>query len=145
MDKTIVITVLLIILAGFLFWGFQTGFFAKIFAGPTTPTPPVAPTGLPSGTILFYGQECPHCKIVEAYITANNIDQKVKFTQLEVPFAGKTSPQLVANAELAIQLAQGCKLDVSKGVSIPFLYDGKNCLIGQDDVINFFKNAAGIK
>ena len=143
MDKKLVFTILVIIFAGFLFWGFQTGFFATLFAGPVKP---VAPTVLPSGIVLFYGAECPHCKNVEAFIVTSNVDQKVKITRLEVPFFGKTSPQLVANAELAIQVAQGCKLDVSNGVSIPFLYDGNGkCLLGDTDVINFFKNATGIK
>jgi len=143
MDKKIILTVLVIILGGFLFWGFQSGFFATLFSGPVKP---VAPTVLPSGIVLFYGAECPHCKNVEAFISSNNIDQKVKITKLEVPFAGKTSPELMANAELAIQTAQTCKIDVSSGVSIPFLYDGNGkCLIGDTDVINFFKNAAGIK
>jgi len=143
MDKKIILTVLVIILGGFLFWGFQSGFFATLFAGPVKP---VELTVLPSGIVLFYGAECPHCKNVEAFISSNNIDQKVKITKLEVPFAGKTSPELMANAELAIQTAQTCKIDVSSGVSIPFLYDGNGkCLIGDTDVINFFKNAAGIK
>ena len=137
MDKTIILIIVAIVLVGGVFWGWQSGFFVK--------TPPIAPTPLPAGIVLFFGAECPHCKIVEDFVTANNISQKVKFTQLEVPFGDKTSTQLQANAELAIKIAQGCKLDVTNGISIPFLYDGKNCLVGQDDVINFFKAQAGIK
>jgi len=139
MDKKVVVIIIAIILVGFLFWAWQTGFFAK---GPVVYVPP---TPLPEGIVLFYGAECPHCKNVEDFIAKNNIGQKVKFTNLEIPFAGKTSSQLVANAGLLVSIAQGCKLDVSKGVNIPFLYDGKSCLIGQDDVINFFKTQAGIK
>ncbi|OGZ79648.1 MAG: hypothetical protein A2358_01640 [Candidatus Staskawiczbacteria bacterium RIFOXYB1_FULL_37_44] len=144
MDKTPIITVILIILAGFLFWGFQSGFFIKN---------PGQTAQLPSGIVLFFGEECPHCKNVDDFISQNKIEDKVKFTRLEVPFAQKTSPQLVANAKLAIQLAQSCKLDASNGVGIPFLYDppigeaggsGK-CVIGDVDTINFFKNAADIK
>ena len=142
MDKTILYTVIIVIFAGFLFWGFQTGFFTKVLPQPVTQ---VQPTPLPEGAVLFFGADCPHCKDVEAFVAANNIDQKVKYTKLEVPFNGKSSDQLVANAELAVQLAQGCKLDVTNGISIPLLYDGKNCLLGETDVINFFKNAACIK
>jgi len=139
MEKFIVYTVILIILAGFLFWGFQTGFFVQLFTGP------VKPVAVPEGTLLFYGADCPHCKIVEDYIVKNNIDKIVKYTKLEVPFNSKTSAELEANAVLAIQLAKSCKLSTINGVGIPFLYDGKNCILGQDDVINFFKNAANIK
>jgi len=134
MDKIPIIIIVLIVLAGAIFWGFQAG----IFAGPVTPTQ------LPAGPVLFFGEDCPHCKIVEAYIADNGIEQKVKYTKLEIPFNGKTSPELKANVGLLVQLAQTCKLDTAKGVSIPFLYDGSNCLVGQEDVINFFKNAAGI-
>jgi len=139
MDKTAIAIIIAIVLIGGLFFIFQSGFFSKIPSTSVTPTP------LPAGVVLFFSPDCPHCKVVEDFITANNIDQKVKYTKLEVPFYTKTSPQLVANGELAIQLAQGCKMDVSGGVGIPFMYDGKNCLLGQDEVINFFKNAAGIQ
>ena len=138
MDKTVISIIVIVIFAGFLFWAFQTGFFAKIFTGP------VKPTSLPEGIVLFYGDGCPHCKNVDDFIVANNIDRTVKYTKLEVPFNGKTSSQLESNAAAAIQKAQGCGIDVSKGISIPFLWDGKNCFAGDTDVINFFKNEAGI-
>lgn len=139
MDKKIVFSVLIVIFAGMVFWGFQSGFFTKNPGSDVTATP------LPEGIVLFFGEDCPHCKIVEDFITQNKIADKVSFTNLEVPFGLKSSPQLMSNAKLAIKLAQGCNMDVSNGISIPFLYDGKNCLLGQDDVINFFKEKAGIK
>lgn len=143
MDKTVIVIIVIIIAlaAGFFFW--QRGF----------QNPPVPPTPLPEGIILFYSPDCPHCRDVEAFLAANNIDQKVKYTKLEVTFGFKTSPELVANSELAIQLAQKCKVDVSNGLSIPFLYDppsgeaGGNgkCYVGEVDIPNFFKAQAGIK
>ena len=125
-----------------MFWGAQTGFFAKLAVNNSLPPP----TPLPAGIVLFYSPDCPHCQDVEKFIADNNIDEKVKYTKLEVPFNGKTSTPLVANAELAIQLAQKCKMDVSKGVGIPFLYDGEGkCYLGEVDIPNFFKAQAGIK
>ena len=59
-------TIIIIILAGVLFWGFQSGFFISIFSGPVTATP------LPSGIVLFYGQGCPHCADVEKFIAQNS-------------------------------------------------------------------------
>jgi len=146
MDKIVVLIIAVIILAGAGFWLWQSGIFAKI------PSLTVQPAPLPAGIVLFYSPSCPHCQDVEAFITANNIDQKVKYTKLEVPFAGKTNAQLQANAGLAIKLAQGCKIDLSNGLSIPFLYDpstssgqvGK-CYVGEVDIPNFFKAQAGIK
>jgi len=139
MDKSIVITVILVVFAGFLFWGFQTGFFASVFTGPVTPSP------LPAGIVLFFGQDCPHCIKVEAFIKDNSIDSKIKITKLEIPFNGKTSPELVANSGLLVQTAQTCKMDISAGVSIPFLYDGSGkCYTGDVEVTNFLKAQAGI-
>ncbi len=37
-----------------------------------------------SQIILFYGDGCPHCAIVEEYINENNIQDKVPFVQKEV-------------------------------------------------------------
>jgi hypothetical protein len=141
MDKTIIITIVLIILAGFLFWGFQSGLFAKVFSGP--PSAPV-PTPLPEGLVLFYGNGCPHCKIVEDFISQNNIDQKVKLTKLEVWYDK-------SNQATLIQVAGKCGISADT-VGIPLLYDpstssgqaGK-CYVGETDVTNFLKNAAGIK
>ena len=140
MDKIIIITVILVVLAGFLFWGFQTGFFASVFTGPTTSSL------LPAGIVLFFGADCPHCIKVEALIEDNNIDSKIDITNLEVPFNGKTSPELVNNSALLLKTAQFCKMDVNNGVGIPFLYDGNgNCFSGDVEVTNFLKSAAGIK
>ena len=61
MDKTIIVIVIAVILAAGLFWGFQSGFFTKIPSGP------INPVIIPSGTILFYGQGCPHCKVVDDF------------------------------------------------------------------------------
>lgn len=139
MDKGLIILfgIIILVIGGTIGAIYATGGFS--------PRPSVSPAPLPQGTVLFFAQDCPHCKIVEDYIKANNIDQKVQYTRLEVPFNGKTSAQLEANAATAINVANSCKLDTSNGVSIPFLYDGSKCYLGQEDVINFFKNAAGIK
>ena len=131
MDKVIVYIIIAIIFVGVLFWIFQSGFLTSIFSSPVAPTP------LPSGIVEFYGQGCPHCADVDAFVKANNIEQKVKFTSLEVWYNK-------SNAALLAQVAQSCKI-TSGSVGVPFLYDGKNCIIGETDVINFFKAQAGIK
>lgn len=131
MDKTIVITIILIFLAGFLFWGFQTGFFAAVFNGS------VDPAVIPSGIILFYGNGCPHCKIVDDFIAENKVEDKVKFTRLEVWYDK-------ANQTILEQVAQKC--NITEGtVGVPFLYDGTKCYVGDVDTISFFKAQAGIK
>ncbi len=129
MDKTIIFIVLIIILAGVGFWVWQSGVFTKIS---------VQPTPLPPGIVLFYGQGCPHCKDVDDFVSQNNITDKVKFTKLEVWYNKN-------NQALLSQVAIKCGI-TANSVGVPFLYDGVGkCYIGEVDVINFFKNAAGIK
>jgi glutaredoxin len=131
MDKAIIFTIILVILAAVLFWGFQTGTFEKLFSGPVKPIP------IPEGIILFYGQGCPHCKDVEDYISQNKIGDKVTFSSLEVWYNKD-------NQTILSEVVQKCVIN-AKEVGVPFLYDGTKCLIGKPDIINFFKNAAGIQ
>jgi glutaredoxin len=132
MDKIIVFTIIIIIFAGFLFWAFQSGFFAKIFSGPVKPTP------LPTGIVLFYGQGCPHCKDVEDFISQNKIEDKVKITRLEVWYNKNNQATLG-------EVVQKCGISASS-VGVPFLYDGNGkCYIGEVDIPNFLKVQAGIK
>ena len=125
MDKTVIVIILVIILAGVGFWVWQSGVFV---------VKPVIPTPLPEGIVLFYGQGCSHCKIVDDFIAENKIIEKIKITQLEVWFNK-------SNAALLGQVAVDCKIDVSSGVGVPFLYDGNGkCYVGDVDAINFLKN-----
>lgn len=126
MDKTAIIIIIVIILASVLFFVWYSVFATKIS---------IKPSVMPEGIVLFYGQGCPHCKNVDDFVAQNKIEDKVKFTRLEVWHNQ-------GNAELLVNVATGCKLDVTNGVPVPFLYDGKNCLTGDVEIINFFKNAA---
>lgn len=129
MDKIAIVIILIIIAlaVGFVVWQYK----------PVSQTP-VTPTPLPDGIVFFYGDTCPHCKDVEDYIAANQIDQKLKYTSLEI-FENQN------NAALAYEVETGCKIDVSNGVEVPLVYDGSKCYLGAPDSINFFKNAAGIQ
>lgn len=118
MNKVIIFIIVIIALGGITFWAWFSFNQPKI--------------------ILFYGQECPHCKDVDDYIVQNKIEEKVRFRKLEVWHDQ-------GNANLLLSKAIYCKIDTKDGVAVPFLYDGKNCLIGTPDIINFFKNEAGIK
>lgn len=135
MDKTIIIIILIVVVLGFLFWGFQTGFFAK---------KEMTETQLPEGILLFYGDGCPFCIKVEEFISANKIAEKVSFKNLEIPYGNKTSKELENNAGFLVKSAQNCKINITNGINIPFLYDGERCFVGDVDIIKFFKEKAGI-
>lgn len=81
--------------------------------------------------ILFYGNNCPHCAIVEKYIKENNIDDKIPLIQKEVYYNRNNAKELKVKAKI-------CGLPTNS-IGVPFLWDGKKCLIGDQNIINFFK------
>jgi glutaredoxin len=87
------------------------------------------------GIILFYGQGCPHCANVDKYIAENNVKDKVTFAELEV-FSNQD------NAKLLEEKAAVCGLPIDS-IGVPFLWDGSKCLVGDQDIINFFKEKIG--
>jgi len=84
-----------------------------------------------SQIILFYGDGCPHCAIVEEYIEKNRTKDKVSFAQKEVYYNQSNAKELEAKAKV-------CGLPTDS-IGVPFLWDGEKCLIGDQDIINFFK------
>lgn len=87
-----------------------------------------------SSIIFFYGAECPHCQDVEKFIADNHIDQKVKYSKLEVWFNK-------ANANLMMQKAQQCSIPENQ-LGVPFVWAKGKCYIGTPDVEKFFSQAA---
>lgn len=84
-----------------------------------------------SQIILFYGDGCPHCAIVEGYIKENNIQNKISFSQKEVYYNQNNAKELETKAKI-------CGLPTDS-IGVPFLWNGEKCLIGDQDIINFFK------
>jgi len=83
-----------------------------------------------SQIILFYGDGCPHCAIVEEYIKENNINDKISFAQKEVYYNQSNAKELEAKAKI-------CGLPTDS-IGVPFLWNGEKCLIGDQDIIEFF-------
>lgn len=81
--------------------------------------------------VLFYGDGCPHCAIVEEYVEGNNIEAKVPFAKKEVYYNKQNADELVAKAKIC-----GMPTD---SIGVPFLWDGSRCLVGDQDIIEFFK------
>lgn len=122
----VIISLVLIVLAFFIFTQYGQTIFLNILSYFSKPI------STPAGIILFYGDSCSHCKIVEDFINQNKIKDKIEFTQLEV-FNNKD------NADILLKKATDCKIDPNN-VGVPLLWDGKNCLVGDQDIINFFTN-----
>ncbi|MEK7562480.1 MAG: hypothetical protein AAB509_02280 [Patescibacteria group bacterium] len=128
---SIIIAVVLIVLGSLLIVGYNNGTLAQIWSSFNKPKVDI------TGIILFYGDGCSHCKLVEDFISQNKIEEKVKFTRLEV-FNNRD------NAQILLERSKACGINTDQ-VGVPFLWDGKTCLIGDPDVIKFFKNSAEIK
>lgn len=126
MNKKIIVIIVavLIIIAGFLYF-YYSGFFSKLFYG--NPNSRINANQI----ILFYGENCPHCKIVDEYIKTKNIEQKIQFTKLEV-FQNKD------NAQFLLGRATACGLE-TEAIGVPFLWTGSVCVLGDEDVIKFFE------
>ncbi|HZJ41109.1 MAG TPA: hypothetical protein VFD16_02500 [Candidatus Saccharimonadales bacterium] len=90
------------------------------------------PTVTSGDKIFFYGDTCPHCIKVEEFMDENGTRDKLSFQELEVY-------NNQSNAKLLIQTAQKCGLDTTNGAGVPLFYDGEKCLLGDQDIINYFQ------
>lgn len=86
---------------------------------------PSNPTSSNPGLTLYYGDTCPHCKIVEEYVAINQL----KLNSKEVY-------NNEANANEMVERAKGCGLDTTS-IGVPFLWTGHSCLIGDQPIIDF--------
>ena len=84
-------------------------------------------TGQNAALILYYGDGCPHCKVVEDYIAQNNLQTKLDISEKEV-WHNQTNLNELTNK------ARACGLDLNK-LGIPMLWDRKTdkCYGGQTD------------
>ncbi|MFA5755226.1 MAG: hypothetical protein WC909_02620 [Candidatus Paceibacterota bacterium] len=80
-----------------------------------------------SGIILFYSEYCGHCAIVKEYIEENKIEEKIKF---ETKDANKDTSLLFEKANIC---------GITGNVGVPFLFDGESCVVGDKNIIDFFK------
>ena len=86
--------------------------------------------------IYYYGESCPHCKDVLAYLDKNDIYSKVDFIKKEVWKDKENSKELT-------EAAQKCGLNPAN-IGVPFVYDQGKCYMGGPDVEKFFGKEAGI-
>ncbi len=124
MDKKVIaiLIILGVAVTGIIAWGMAS-----------STSEPVAEV---TGTVYYYGAECPHCKKINEFLEENKISEKVTFTKKEVWHDS-------GNAKEMTKAAEQCGLD-KKDIGVPFVFDNGTCLIGEPDVRKFFSNKAGI-
>ena len=90
-----------------------------------------APVLSTSGLILYYGDTCPHCKIVKDFLDSSRAAEKLTWEHKEVY-------RNSANAAELTKRAEACGLD-TRSIGVPFLWADGQCLIGDQPIINYFK------
>lgn len=86
----------------------------------------------PNGLIFFYGDACPHCKIVEQYLGDNKIEDVLTIDKREV-YNNRD------NASLMAKKADACGIN-PKELGVPLLVDGDKCFLGDKDSIEHLKS-----
>ncbi|MFA6185038.1 MAG: hypothetical protein WCT51_00990 [Candidatus Shapirobacteria bacterium] len=107
------------------------GFYLLTSKKPESITSTETPT---SDYILFYGITCPHCKIVEEFISTNQIDQKLKISQLEV-YENESNKTIFSKI-----VQQICPDQINNGgLPVPFLIDQKEkkCTTGDTPITEY--------
>jgi glutaredoxin len=87
--------------------------------------------------VYFYGDGCSFCAKVDEFVKENKVDEKVFFERKEA-YNNKD------NAAELLEKAGKCGLAQDE-IGVPFLWDGSKCFVGDADIINFFKQKAGIQ
>lgn len=85
---------------------------------------------LKSDIILFYGETCPYCDVVDEALEERKAQEAISYRHLEVY-------NNQANASLMRGKARVCGLNTNS-IGVPFLWTGGSCLIGDKDIISFF-------
>jgi hypothetical protein len=87
--------------------------------------------------VFYYGSTCPHCKIVEEFIKANNVKTKYDFSEKEV-YGSKS------NADELIKRGRECGLDENSVGAVPMFWNNGTCIVGDQPIIDFFKQQIGV-
>jgi glutaredoxin len=89
-----------------------------------------------SDVVLYYGEECPHCKDVEKFLDDNKVADVVNFAKKEVWHNQANSNDMLAKSKTC-----GLRED---SVGVPFLYAEGKCYVGTPDVEKYFSEKVGI-
>jgi len=86
---------------------------------------------LDNKTILFYGDTCPHCKVLEQFLDENKINDRMTIEKREVY-------KNTENAKLMMEAVRRCSLS-QNNAGVPFLWTENKCFMGEEETANFFK------
>ncbi|MGK2848531.1 MAG: glutaredoxin family protein [Minisyncoccota bacterium] len=111
-----------VLIVGVLYWGMQDT---------------QAPTDDPNAVVYYYGDGCPHCKVIDEFLIANDIAGKMSFEKKEVWKNIKNSNEMKRRAKV-------CGV-APEGMGVPFVYAEGQCFVGEPDVKAFFIKKSSLK
>jgi phage FluMu protein Com len=87
-----------------------------------------------AGIVIFYSDNCPHCLNVEKFLEDNKVSEKIAYTRKSVDNDQKNIEELIAKD-------RSCGIKEEELGFIPLLWEKatNKCFVGDEDVINFFK------
>jgi len=80
--------------------------------------------------IIYHSQNCGHCTVVLDYLQKNN---------LTANFILKDASEPENQTEMQKKAAD-CKLDTTRGIGVPFLYDSAKCIMGDQPIIDHIES-----
>ena len=128
----LLIGLLVIAIAGLILWGVVDSRSKKLASAQ------VDDSVLNTQMIYYYGEECPHCQRIEAYLDENKVADTVPYIKKEVWHDTQN------NAEFLRRAQSVCGLDQSK-LGVPFVIVDSKCYSGEVEVMDIFKTKAGIQ
>jgi glutaredoxin len=89
-----------------------------------------------TAVILYYGDTCPHCKELEAWLEEQQVTEKLAG---KIELQRKEVYNNPTNAQELTTVAQSCGA-AEQGVGVPFLYAQGTCLVGTDQIESYFES-----
>lgn len=130
--QTVVTTILILVIVGLL-TSIVLGSKNKSKTKGADTSPTTKTEVITDGAItFFYGNTCPHCADVEAWMKENKIEEKVSLTKKEVY-------DNIGNSIELTKIAERCGLPTDS-IGVPFLYAEGKCYVGSPDVITYLTN-----
>jgi glutaredoxin len=85
----------------------------------------------------YYSQDCPHCQVVKQFILDNKVEEKV-------PLFRKETSQNQSYHDEAMAKEEACSI-AKENMTVPLLTIGDKCYMGEEQIINFFKEKLTVK
>ena len=119
---TIIVATVIIVVAGAIF-----------LSGNSNPTPPIAIESPPAELEYYWGNGCPHCKVVADFLDTWEKKDEIVINKFETWYNKENEQRLAA-------VGAFCNIPKNQiGVPLLFTHEGK-CLIGDTPIIDYLKS-----